>query len=141
MTSCSQWPRAGKLHEPDGAAAPGASACWPIRARYTLATNFAFQWLNLAKLAEIEPDPAIFPYASGAADLRDDFQTEICAVHRQRLPQRPAASWTCCDSNYTFLNERLALQYDINNVRGDQFRKVAAQGLARAGACWARAAC
>ena len=28
------------------------------------------------------------------------------------------------DSKYTFLNERLALQYDINNVRGDQFRKV-----------------
>ena len=27
-------------------------------------------------------------------------------------------------SPYTFVNERLALHYDINNVRGDQFRKI-----------------
>src|SRR5690606_11000548 len=29
-----------------------------------LAANFAYQWLDLAKLDEIEPDADIFPYAS-----------------------------------------------------------------------------
>jgi hypothetical protein len=36
-------------------------------------------------------------------------------------------------SRYTFVNERLALHYGINSVRGDQFRKVELQDSARWG--------
>jgi hypothetical protein len=36
-------------------------------------------------------------------------------------------------SPYTFVNERLALHYDINSVRGDQFRKVRLQDPGRFG--------
>jgi hypothetical protein len=64
-----------------------------------------------------------FPYASGPADLRDDFQTEI-ALFMDSVFRNDESVLRLLDSKYTFLNERLALQYDINNVRGDQFRKV-----------------
>ena len=32
-------------------------------------------------------------------------------------------------ANYTYLNERLALHYGIKDVRGDQFRRVDADGF------------
>ncbi len=35
----------------------------------TLVTNFAFQWLNVARLDEIVPDPRRFPYAAGASRI------------------------------------------------------------------------
>ncbi len=41
----------------------------------TLASNFAFQWLNMAKLAEIRPDVALFPNLNG--DIRVDFREEL----------------------------------------------------------------
>jgi len=46
---------------------------------YTLASNFGAQWLNLAKLAEINPDPATFPYASGTDGLRSVQLTDAMA--------------------------------------------------------------
>jgi Protein of unknown function (DUF1592)/Protein of unknown function (DUF1588)/Protein of unknown function (DUF1585)/Protein of unknown function (DUF1587)/Protein of unknown function (DUF1595) len=98
----------------------------------TLASNFGAQWLNLAKLAEIDPDPATFPYASGAADLRDDFQTEI-ALFIDSVFRNDESVLRLLDSRYTFLNERLALHYDINSVRGDQFRKVELKDSTRFG--------
>ena len=89
----------------------------------TLASNFGTQWLNLSKLAEITPDPAIFPYASGSGDLRDDFVTEI-TLFMDSVFRGDQSVLRLLDSDYTFLNERLALHYGMNNVRGDQFRKV-----------------
>ena len=56
----------GKLHEPEELQRQVKRMLADPRS-LTLATNFGAQWLNLAKLAEINPDPAIFPYASGAA--------------------------------------------------------------------------
>ena len=43
----------------------------------TLAGNFVQQWLDMKRLDEIVPDSAVFPYASGRADPRDDFRTEL----------------------------------------------------------------
>jgi mono/diheme cytochrome c family protein len=113
---------AGKLHEPEELRRQVKRMLADPRS-LTLATNFGAQWLNLAKLAEINPDPAIFPYASGAADLRDDFQTEI-ALFIDNIFRNDQSVLELLRSKYTFLNERLALHYDINSVRGDQFRKV-----------------
>ena len=89
----------------------------------TLATNFGAQWLNLSKLAEITPEPSLFPYGSGAADLRQDFQTEI-ALFMDDVFRNDHSLLELISSKYSFVNERLALHYDINSVRGDQFRKV-----------------
>jgi Protein of unknown function (DUF1592)/Protein of unknown function (DUF1588)/Protein of unknown function (DUF1587)/Protein of unknown function (DUF1585)/Protein of unknown function (DUF1595) len=89
----------------------------------TLARNFGSQWLNLTKLPEIVPDPAIFPYASGAVDLRGDFQEEL-TLFMDDIFRNNRSVLDLLSSPYTFINERLALHYDINSVRGDQFRRV-----------------
>ena len=98
----------------------------------TLATNFGAQWLGLSKLAEITPEPSLFPYASGAGDLREDFQTEI-ALFMDDVFRGDRSVMELVSSKYSFLNERLALHYDINSVRGDQFRKVELKDSARWG--------
>jgi hypothetical protein len=98
----------------------------------TLVTSFAFQWLNIAKLAEIDPDARIFPYASGAGDLREDFRNElrlfIDSVFRE---DRSVLDLLAAD--YTYVNERLALHYGIGNVKGDRFRRVHLDQSARYG--------
>ncbi len=88
-----------------------------------LVTNFAFQWLNIGKLAEIEPDGRIFPYASGLSDPRADFREELrLYIGSILLTDRSVVDLLTAD--WTFLNERLALHYGINDVKGDRFRRV-----------------
>ena len=87
----------------------------------TLASNFAFQWLNMAKLGEIQPDVALFPMLNG--DVRKDFSEElrlfIDSVFRENRSVMDLLS-----ADYTFLNERVALLYGIRDVKGDRFRRV-----------------
>ena len=93
----------------------------------TLANDFAFQWLGLAKLADIEPDPNVFPYASDqrdvAGDLRDDFRREL-ALFIDSVFRENRSVAEMLTGKHTFVNERLALHYDIRNVKGDAFRRV-----------------
>jgi len=98
----------------------------------TLARNFGSQWLNLTKLPEITPDPAIFPYASGSGDLRGDFVEEI-ALFMDDIIRSNGSVTELLSSPWTFINERLALHYDINSVRGDQFRKIKLEDSSRFG--------
>jgi len=86
----------------------------------TLATSFAFQWLNIGKLAEIDPDMNIFPYA---ADPREDMRTEL-KLFIDDVFRNDHSVLDLLSANYTYLNERLALHYGIKDVRGDQWRKV-----------------
>jgi len=98
----------------------------------SLANNFGAQWLNLSKLAEITPEPSVFPYGSGAGDLREDFKTEL-SLFMDSVFRGDQSVLELLGSRYTFVNERLALHYGINSVRGDQFRKVELQDSARWG--------
>jgi hypothetical protein len=98
----------------------------------SLARNFGSQWLNLTKLPEITPDAAIFPYASGAADLRGDFVQEV-TLYMDDIIRNNGSVPELLSSPYTFVNERLALHYDINSVRGDQFRKLKLEDSSRFG--------
>ncbi|HEV7716437.1 MAG TPA: DUF1592 domain-containing protein, partial [Steroidobacteraceae bacterium] len=86
----------------------------------TLASSFAFQWLNIAKLAEIDPDANIFPYAG---DPRSDFRTEL-RMFVDSVFREDHNVMDLLGGNYTYLNERLALHYGVKNVRGDQWRRV-----------------
>ncbi len=88
-----------------------------------LAENFAYQWLKLSKLDELNPDPSIFPYASGAGDLRPDFKQEL-SQFIDSIFREDQNVLRLLDANYTFLNERLALHYGIKDVKGDRFRRV-----------------
>jgi hypothetical protein len=122
---------AGKLHEPAELQRQVKRLLADPRS-ITIARNFGSQWLNLTKLPEITPDPAIFPYASGAGDLRGDFVEEI-TLFMDDILRTDQSVLALLSSPYTFLNERLALHYDITSVRGDQFRKVKLEDSSRWG--------
>ena len=86
----------------------------------TLASNFAYQWLNVGRLEEIKPDPNVFPYV---IDPREDFKTEI-RLFVDSIFREDHSVVDLLTANYTYLNERLALLYGINDVKGDRFRRV-----------------
>ncbi|MEO6185579.1 MAG: DUF1592 domain-containing protein [Steroidobacteraceae bacterium] len=93
----------------------------------SLARDFAFQWLGMGKLADIEPDPNIFPYAAVHrdidGDLREDFREEIRQfVDSVFRGNRNVVELMTAD--YSFLNERLAVHYGIRDVKGSGFRRV-----------------
>ena len=98
----------------------------------TLASNFAFQWLHLDKLDDLEPDRTLFPHSSRSNDQRQNFVKELTlfvdSVFREN---RSVVDLLTAD--YTFLNESLATHYGINNVRGDRFRRVELPDSARWG--------
>ena len=88
-----------------------------------LAENFAYQWLKLSKLDELNPDPATFPYAAGAGDMRSDFKQEL-SLFVDSIFRGDQNVMRLLDANYTFLNEKLAMHYGIKDVKGDRFRRV-----------------
>jgi hypothetical protein len=98
----------------------------------TLGSNFAFQWLHLGRLDEVAPDPIIFPYASGSADPRDDFVSEL-AMFASSIFSGDRSVTDLMTANHTYINERLALLYGIRNVKGDQFRRVELEDSTRWG--------
>ncbi|HTY93786.1 MAG TPA: DUF1592 domain-containing protein, partial [Steroidobacteraceae bacterium] len=118
----------GKLHEPGVLKAQVSRMLKDVRAT-TLASNFAFQWLDVQRLAEIKPDANLFPYVT---DPREDYRQElrlfIDSVFRGDQPVTDLLT-----ANYTFLNQRLAMLYGITTVKGDQFRRVTLTDSARWG--------
>ena len=113
----------------------------------SLTDDFAFQWLHVAKLDEITPDRAQFPHASGLLDPRGMFKEElrlfVDSVLRPSADAPGAASGSeersdrsvleLLTADYTFLNERLAMHYGIETVKGSKFRRVTIEDKARHG--------
>jgi len=89
----------------------------------TLASNFVHQWLDMKRLNEIVPDSDVFPYASGRADPRADFRTEL-TLFADSIFREDRSVVDLLRANHTFLNERIALHYGITDVKGDRFRRV-----------------
>ena len=89
----------------------------------TLASNFVQQWLDMKRLDEIVPDQAVFPYASGRSDPRDDFRTEL-TLFSDSIFREDRSVVDLLRATHTYLNERVALQYGITDVKGDRFRRV-----------------
>ena len=98
----------------------------------TLASDFVFQWLDMYKLDEIVPDRDVFPYASGFMDPRQDFRTEL-RLFSDSIFREDHSVVDLLRSSHTYVNERLALQYGINDVKGDEFRRVELKDSARWG--------
>jgi hypothetical protein len=94
-----------------------------------LTDNFAGQWLQTRNLKGIAFDPGLFPTFD--EKLRSAMRKETehffeCVVREDR------SVLDFLDSDFTFLNERLAKHYGIPGVKGDEFRKVTLTGAARA---------
>ena len=94
----------------------------------TLATNFAYQWLQLSALDEIVPDPKVFP----AADVRDDMVREV-EMFVESVFREDRSVVDLMTADYTFLNERLAAHYGVHNVKGDRFQRVQMDNPVRRG--------
>ncbi len=93
-------------------------------------SNFVGQWLYLRNLAQVRPDPDLFPGFDTA--LRQSFQKEtelfVEAVMRENRPVTELLS-----ANFTYLNEKLANHYGVPNVYGGQFRRVELADASRGG--------
>src|SRR5215468_5388272 len=98
----------------------------------TLVTDFSFQWLNVAKLDEIVPDSRLFPQASGLLDPRAMFKEEL-RLFIDSVLRSDQSVVGLLTADYTFLNERLAMQYGIEDVKGSHFRRVTLENTARYG--------
>jgi mono/diheme cytochrome c family protein len=86
-----------------------------------LVTSFAFQWLKVRGIDNIDPDAVLFPNFDDG--LRDAFRKEMelfvgSILHEDR------SVLDLLTADHTFVNERLALHYGIPNIRGAQFRRV-----------------
>jgi mono/diheme cytochrome c family protein len=86
-----------------------------------LVNNFALKWLNLDSLDAVDPEPQQFPGFNDA--LKDDFSEELrLFLASVLLGERPVHEMLT--ASHSFLNERLARHYGIEDVHGAQFRRV-----------------
>ena len=134
---------ASRLSRPDVLAAQVNRMLADPRAE-SLSDDFAFQWLHLSKLDEITPDRAQFPHASGLLDqralLKEELRLFVDSVLRPPAdpPGAPNAARShsvneLLTADYTFLNERLAMLYGIESVKGAHFRRVTLEDSRRYG--------
>jgi Protein of unknown function (DUF1592)/Protein of unknown function (DUF1588)/Protein of unknown function (DUF1585)/Protein of unknown function (DUF1595) len=111
---------AGRLDEPAALAAQVRRMLHDPRAS-ALVDNFAFQWLNVARMGNFQVDPTLYPDFD--YNLRAGLREEIRLFLGDTL-RGERSVLDLLRSDTTFLNERLARHYGVNNVRGDQFRPV-----------------
>lgn len=90
------------------------------RAR-ALVENFGGQWLQLHNIYDVDPDPKKFPKFS--YELREDMKRETIAFV-EAVMKEDRSVLDLVDGHFTFLNERLARHYGINDVKGNEFRRV-----------------
>jgi hypothetical protein len=101
----------------------------------SLVNNFAEQWLLLRNLPTAQKSAKAFP--SFDEDLRKAFYTEV-TMFVDSIFSEDRSILDLFRADHSYLNERLAKHYGINDVYGKRFRKVTLakeqQGLlARAG--------
>ncbi len=96
----------------------------------SLVTNFANQWLFLRELKNANPDVTIFPDFDD--NLRQAFQRETELLFESVI-REDRSVLDLLDSDYTFVNERLARHYGIPNIYGPDFRRVPVPSDARRG--------
>ncbi len=83
--------------------------------------DFAHQWLDLCEIDFTEPDPKL--YKEFDPIVQDSMVEETCAFLTEMLQNDLSVSHLI-DSEFTYLNERLARYYRIKGVEGDQLRRV-----------------
>ncbi len=111
---------AGQLRTP-AALRKQVSRMLADRRSETLATRFGSQWLRLQDLDKIIPDYLQYPDYDDtlAQGLRRETELFLDSLLRE-----DRSVLELLDSDYTFVNERVALHYGIANVTGPQFRRV-----------------
>ncbi len=92
---------------------------WRARA---FVNSFAGQWLQIRNIWELGIDPDAFPKwddtLKGA--MKEETERFFEAIMKENRPVTELI-----DADFTFLNEKLARWYEIDGVKGDEFRRVA----------------
>jgi mono/diheme cytochrome c family protein len=91
--------------------------------------NFAGQWLQLRLLKTANPDRGQYAFDE---PLREAMQRES-ELFFAGIMREDRSILEFLDSDYTFLNERLARHYGIPGVEGPEFRRVTLKGKERGG--------
>ncbi len=87
----------------------------------SLVNGFAAQWLNVRRVAEVVVDPRFYPNFDES--LLQAFQRETELYVASTL-QEDRSVLELLNSNYSFVNERLARHYGIPGVYGSRFRRI-----------------
>lgn len=83
--------------------------------------SFSDQWLNLRSLSKVTPSLKLYPLYDDLLNHYLPIETRMYLSHliRENLP-----AGHLIDSNFSFLNQRLARHYGIEGVIGHRMRKV-----------------
>ncbi|MEE2777797.1 MAG: DUF1592 domain-containing protein [Acidobacteriota bacterium] len=119
----------GHLSEPDVMrhqigrmlSAPGSRA---------LVENFAGQWLHLRNVADWKPDPERFSAYDDSLAYAFERETELFFTD---LIRNDRSVLDLIAGEHSFLNQRLAEFYGVDDVQGGFFRRVSLAGTERAG--------
>jgi hypothetical protein len=87
-----------------------------------LVKNFSGQWLYLRNIAGIQPDATSFPNFD--ENLRQALAQETELLIESTLREDRSVA-DLLNTDYTFVNQRLAEHYGIKGVYGSEFRRVA----------------
>jgi len=122
---------ANQLHEPEVLRAQTLRMLQDPKSEQ-LVTNFSGQWLGLRKLTtnEVDPDRNLFPEFD--AQLREDLWKET-ELFFSSIVKEDRSLFELLTGRYSYLNERLAKLYGIEDVTGPEFRKVELAGEPRLG--------
>ena len=112
--------RQGKLHDPADIEKQATRMTKDPKA-HALVDNFFSQWLQLRKLNFIEPDVTRYPEFT--KELRKAFFDEV-DTYVENLMHEDRSILEFIDSDYAFVNDRLAKFYGLPPVTGSNLRKV-----------------
>jgi mono/diheme cytochrome c family protein len=87
----------------------------------SMVNNFAAQWLYLRDVDVKAPD--LFVFRDFDEGLRESFKKET-GLFLDSILRENRSVLELLTANYTFVNERLARQYGIPNIRGSEFQRV-----------------
>jgi hypothetical protein len=92
---------------------------------------FAMQWLGITQLGEtIKPDANRFPeFGEGMADVMREEAIQFFGY----VVQEDRSFLDLIDSDYTFVNDRLAALYGMDEIEGDELRRVTLENANRGG--------
>jgi hypothetical protein len=110
----------GQLHEPAILQAQVKRMMADPRSD-ALIENFVGQWLFLRNISRIAPDTTTFP--SFDENLRDAMQKETELLVESQVREDHSIA-DLLNTDYTFLNQRLAEHYGIKGIYGSEFRRV-----------------
>lgn len=85
------------------------------------AEDFTAQWLGLKNIELMKPDPKLYEDYDPLLEsmMRQESEAFFSKVLNDNIP-----ATAFLDSDFVVINERLAAHYGLENVKGDDFRKV-----------------